>query len=226
MIFSGCGGVAGASTVEQPAQQVELLQPHSRSDPACAPIQGQDRLGQPWLWAAGCGAGEVESAVVFRRGASTRGGAPAAAAAAGRQRGPSLLHARPCDTAQPAAPDRQAAVAPKRLQRRMHASAASTSKRRNPPQQQPQPPPPPSPPPPTPLPPPPPPPTLPPPHHQTMFLAEWADGEWRPGQLVPYGPLPMMPSAQVRVDSTRLDSTGCHCGMRPASVAGVVSMAA
>lgn len=32
---------------------------------------------------------------------------------------------------------------------------------------------------------------------QSMYIAEWVDGEWRQGELRPYGPLPMLPSAQV-----------------------------
>ncbi|KIY99102.1 branched-chain amino acid aminotransferase [Monoraphidium neglectum] len=30
-----------------------------------------------------------------------------------------------------------------------------------------------------------------------MFISEWHDGAWGKGELKPYGPLPMMPSAQV-----------------------------
>jgi hypothetical protein len=36
-------------------------------------------------------------------------------------------------------------------------------------------------------------------HPQTMFISEWHDGAWGKGELKPYGPLPMMPSAQVSV---------------------------
>ena len=32
---------------------------------------------------------------------------------------------------------------------------------------------------------------------QTMYVAEWKDGAWAPGALKPYGPLQLMPSAQV-----------------------------
>jgi branched-chain amino acid aminotransferase len=33
---------------------------------------------------------------------------------------------------------------------------------------------------------------------QTMFVAEWQpENGWAPGELKPYGPLSMMPSAQV-----------------------------
>ena len=34
---------------------------------------------------------------------------------------------------------------------------------------------------------------------QTMYVAEWAEESgWKQGSLVPYGPLQLMPSAQVR----------------------------
>lgn len=30
-----------------------------------------------------------------------------------------------------------------------------------------------------------------------MYVAEWKDGTWGKGELKPYGPLQIMPSAQV-----------------------------
>jgi hypothetical protein len=42
-----------------------------------------------------------------------------------------------------------------------------------------------------------------------MYIAEWHDGEWRKGELKPYGPLQMMPSAQVgAADARRASGSG------------------